>query len=200
MDKYTIENNFAEILANLNNIEDLKFVANALCASIKEQYDLRVKQLYPNAVNVKAEVKLTEVGKKTRNAKVKTGPDKKVTVKVETHNEKSVTIPAASKAEQPKVIKVVPLAKKPERKTEEVVQLTAADIEKIRALNITFEPNTETGRSWILRGDTKPIKELIKSQFEGKFFSKIQGAPGWVVRNSMVPEVAKALGFKLETA
>lgn len=82
------------------------------------------------------------------------------------------------------------------KKADESNTLVAiTDLKAIKKLGLTFEKYSD--KSYVLRGDTKPLCKILKEQFKGVFNSFLTGGPGWVIKNSNVEECAKALGIKV---
>lgn len=168
--------NFSSVLADVfsqyTTADELKSAANAMCAQIKEAYEARFKELNPNA--------------KTTS--------------------KPATAPAApakpeAKPKKDKTAKTKPVeAPKTETKsagdTDTLVAIT--DLKAIKKLGLTFEKYND--RYWVLRGDTKPLRKILKEQFKGVFNSHLSGGEGWVIKTVNVEECAKALGLKVPKA
>lgn len=168
--------NFSSVLADVfsqyTTADELKSTANAMCAQIKEAYEARFKELNPNA--------------KTTS--------------------KPATAPAApakpeAKPKKDKTAKTKPVeAPKTETKsagdTDTLVAIT--DLKAIKKLGLTFEKYND--RCWVLRGDTKPLRKILKEQFKGVFNSHLSGGEGWVIKTANVEECAKALGLKVPKA
>lgn len=133
--------------AQCAKVEDLKTLANAICAQVKEAYEIRCKEI--------------TTGKPATKAKTKKTSEKE------------------PKATSPKTL----------------ISVTDANTIKKLGLNFTFSEYNE--RCWVLRGDTKPLKVILKEKFEGKFNPRLKGGPGWIIRNAHVAECAKALGIKI---
>lgn len=80
--------------------------------------------------------------------------------------------------------------------TDTLVAIT--DLKAIKKLGLTFEKYND--RCWVLRGDTKPLRKILKEQFKGVFNSHLSGGEGWVIKTANVEECSKALGLKLPKA
>ena len=168
-----IQINFSSVLTDVfsqyTTADELKSVANAMCAQIKEAYEARFKELTPNA---KTASKPATVPAASAKPEVKSQKDK--TAKAKT-------------AEAPKT------EAKSASDTDTLVAIT--DLKAIKKLGLTFEKYND--RCWVLRGDTKPLRKILKEQFKGVFNSHLSGGEGWVIKTSNVDECAKALGIKL---
>lgn len=77
--------------------------------------------------------------------------------------------------------------------TDTLVAIT--DLAAIKKLGLSFVKYND--RCWVLRGDTKPLRKILKEQFKGVFNSHLSGGEGWVIKTVNVDECAKALGIKL---
>lgn len=82
---------------------------------------------------------------------------------------------------------------KPDKDTDTLISIT--DIKAIKELGLTFEKYND--RCWVLRGNTKPLRKILKEQFKGVFNSHLSGGKGWVIKTANVEECAKALGLKV---
>lgn len=69
------------------------------------------------------------------------------------------------------------------------------DLAAIKKLGLSFVKYND--RCWVLRGETKPLRKILKEQFKGVFNSHLSGGEGWVIKTANVDECAKALGIKL---
>lgn len=77
--------------------------------------------------------------------------------------------------------------------TDTLVAIT--DLAAIKKLGLSFVKYND--RCWVLRGDTKPLRKILKEQFKGVFNTHLSGGEGWVIKTANVDECAKALGIKL---
>lgn len=77
--------------------------------------------------------------------------------------------------------------------TDTLVDIT--DLAAIKKLGLSFVKYND--RCWVLRGETKPLRKILKEQFKGVFNSHLSGGEGWVIKTVNVDECAKALGIKL---
>lgn len=171
-----IQINFSSALTSVfsgyTSTEELKSAANAICAQVNDAYKAR----------------FTEITNKTKTTS------------------KPATAPAApakpeAKPKKDKTAKTKPVeAPKTETKsagdTDTLVAIT--DLKAIKKLGLTFEKYND--RCWVLRGDTKPLRKILKEQFKGVFNSHLSGGEGWVIKTANVEECAKALGLKVPKA
>lgn len=169
--------NFSSMLSSIfsqyTSTEELKSAANAMCAQVKEAYEARFKELTPN-------------GKAASNPA--TAPA--TPAKTETKGKKEKTAKAKPQ-EAPKTE-----AKAKTAGDTDLIAIT--DINAIKKLGLTFEKYND--RCWVLRGDTKPLRKVLKEQFKGVFNSHLSGGEGWVIKTANVEECAKALGLKVPKA
>ena len=77
--------------------------------------------------------------------------------------------------------------------TDTLVAIT--DLAAIKKLGLSFVKYND--RCWVLRGETNPLRKILKEQFKGVFNSHLSGGEGWVIKTANVDECAKALGIKL---
>lgn len=77
--------------------------------------------------------------------------------------------------------------------TDTLVAIT--DLAAIKKLGLSFVKYND--RCWVLRGETKPLRKILKEQFKGVFNSHLSGGEGWVIKTVNVNECAKALGIEL---
>jgi len=170
-----IQINFSSALTSVfsgyTSTEELKSAANAICAQVNDAYKAR----------------FTEITNKTKTAS------------------KPATAPATpakpeAKAKKEKTAKTKPAeAPKTKTKTKTVGEtdtlVAITDLAAIKKLGLSFVKYND--RCWVLRGETKPLRKILKEQFKGVFNSHLSGGEGWVIKTANVDECAKALGIKL---
>lgn len=170
--------NFANVFAQYSTIEELKALANNICGQVKTAYDARVKEITSGQSGVVVEVKaISEPAPKEK--KDKTAKAKEVAEKLKG---KSEAVNPAVKA----------------KASDEDTLIAITDIKAIKALGLSFEKYND--HCWVLRGDTKPLRKILKEQFKGVFNSHLSGGEGWVIKTANVEECAKALGLKVSKA
>lgn len=113
-----------------------------------------------------------------------------------TPNAKTASKPATAPAAPAKPAEAPKTETKSAGDTDTLVAIT--DLKAIKKLGLTFEKYND--RCWVLRGDTKPLRKILKEQFKGVFNSHLSGGEGWVIKTANVEECAKALGLKLPKA
>lgn len=167
--------NFASVFAKYNTVDELKTIANNICGQVKTAYDARIKEITSGQTGVVVEVTTPKTEAKTSERK---------TVKAKE---------AAKKQTEP----VKTTAKtKSDKDSDTLISIT--DIKAIKELGLTFEKYND--RCWVLRGNTKPLRKILKDQFKGVFNSHLTGGEGWVIKTANVDECAKALGIKVKAA
>lgn len=176
-----VRTNFTSVFANINNLDALKDVANLIHSQLKDAVHARSKEITDgvNVVNVVAEV-VTEAAPQTK-----------------TESKKSTTAKAKEVAAKMKTQTEAPKAKA-ESKTDDDTLIAITDTAAIKKLGLTFEKYNE--RCWVLRGETKPLRKVLKEQFKGVFNGRLSGGEGWVFRNENAQECANALGIKVKVA
>lgn len=173
-----IQINFSSALTSVfsgyTSTEELKSAANAICAQVNDAYKAR----------------FTEITNKTKTAS------------------KPATAPATpakpeAKAKKEKTAKTKPAeAPKTKTKTKTVGEtdtlVAITDLAAIKKLGLSFVKYND--RCWVLRGNTKPLRKVLKEQFKGVFNSHLTGGEGWVIKTANAQECATALGLKAKVA
>lgn len=171
--------NFTSVFAKYDTVEDLRTLANNICAQVKEAFDGRV-------------------------AEIKAGTDVTVEVNV-AKGEKTASKPAAKKSASSKAKEMAEKFKKQEKtvskakadgEAEKTVDIS--DPKAVKSLGLKFEKYNE--KCWVLRGETKPLRKELKEKFKGVFNSRLTGGEGWVFRTANAQECANALGLKVKVA
>lgn len=167
--------NFSSVLesvfAQYESTEELKTAANGLIEQVKTAYDARYKEIAAGASNTKT--------KTATPAPAKT----------EAKSKKDKT-PKTKPAETPKA------DTKTAGETDALIAIT--DTAAIKKLGLTFEKYNDS--CWVLRGNTKPLRKVLKEQFKGVFNSHLTGGEGWVIKTANAQECATALGLKVKVA
>lgn len=172
-----VSNNFATEFKNIQSINDLKVIANALMAELKKAYDERFEELKGSEPTVNAEIKV-ETAKKPKVKETKTA---------------KVEAPAPEKPKAKGKAKEVKGAKKTKapKKAQTVVTASA---EELSALNLEFKSYNE--RCMVLTGDTKPLRKELR-ELGGVYNSRLSVGEGWVFRNADAQRVCDALGVSV---
>ena len=158
------------LFAQQSKTEDLKNLANTICSEVKEAYEARFKEIQ-GAPAAKAE---------TPKSKSKVEPKKPATEKTKTSEPtKSESKPKSSSDANDIIMETI-------------------DIKAIKKLGLTFEKYSDW--CWVLRGETKPLRKILKEKFKGVFNSRLSGGEGWVIKTDNVKECAKALGLNVKVA
>lgn len=171
---------FTAAFAKCSTIEELRFVANDICEQVKEAFGIRSKE-------------------------IKQGEKKGVTIKVVENKQKTEVSKQADKKNKPNSPKETTAKKQnKETKVERTVEvdnetlISITDTEAIKKLGLTFERYND--KCWVLRGNTKPLRKVLKELFKGVYNSHLNGGEGWVFRTASVPECANALGLSVKVA
>lgn len=106
---------------------------------------------------------------------------------------KPATAPAAPAKPEAKAKREKTAKTKTAGDTDTLVAIT--DLAAIKKLGLSFVKYND--RCWVLRGETKPLRKILKEQFKGVFNSHLSGGEGWVIKTANVDECARALGIKL---
>lgn len=160
------------LFAQQSKTEDLKNLANTICAEVKEAYEARFKEI-KDTPSAKTETPKTESKSKSDN--------KKPTA-------------AKSKASEP----AKPESKSKTSSEANDIVMETIDLKAIKKLGLTFEKYSDW--CWVLRGETKPLRKILKEKFKGVFNSRLSGGEGWVIKTDNVKECAKALGLNVKVA
>lgn len=174
--------NFSVAFAKCGTIEELRFVANDICEQVKEAFGIRAKEI-KQGENNGAIIEVIE-------PKHKTDAPKQTDKKSKTHKPKEA---AAQANKQDKEVK----AETPEETDNETL-ISITDTEAIKKLGLKFEKYND--KCWVLRGNTKPLRKVLKELFKGVYNSRLNGGEGWVFRTASVPECASALGLSVKVA
>ena len=176
-----VRTNFTSVFANITTVNELKDVANIIRDQLVNSVNARIAEISKGTqvLNIVAEVTTdaTPQSKKATSAKAK-----KTSTKMKAQpNEPSVA---------------------PESETEDNSDndtlISITDTAAIKKLGLTFEKYND--RCWVLRGQTKPLRKVLKEQFKGVFNSRLSGGEGWVFKTANAKECAKALGLKVKVA
>lgn len=170
--------NFSSVLSSVfagyTSTEELKSAANAIFAQVNEAYQARFVEIANTAKTAS-----TPATAPAAPAKPEAKAKKEKTAKPKTAEAPKTETKAKSAGD-----------------TDTLVAIT--DLAAIKKLGLTFEKYND--RCWVLRGDTKPLRKILKEQFKGVFNSHLSGGEGWVIKTANVDECAKALGLKLPKA
>lgn len=167
--------NFASVFAKYDTVEKLKAIANNICGQVKAAYDARIKEITSGHTGVVVEVTTTKTEAKS--------PKEKIVKTKEAVKKQAEPVKTTAKT-------------KPDKDTDTLISIT--DIKAIKELGLTFEKYND--RCWVLRGNTKPLRQVLTDQFKGVFNSHLTGGKGWVIKTANVEGCAKALGLKITKA
>lgn len=180
-----VRTNFTSALANITTLDELKNVANIIRDQLVNAVNARIDEIAKGTqvLNVVAEVTATPA------------------VQPQTETKKSTTAKAKEVAAKMKAQTTTPKPEpkaKTESKSDDDALIAITDTAAIKKLGLTFEKYND--RCWVLRGETKPLRKVLKEQFKGVFNGRLSGGEGWVFRNENAQECANALGIKVKVA
>lgn len=173
--KNKIDCNFDAVFAGISDANDLKSVANEIREQLISAFNTRKGELDKAS--------------------------KKVTVKIAADNKKGAKeqpAPKAKKTAKDKTEKKTKTAATKEPAADIKTKIVITDMAAIKKLGLTFKKYND--KCWVLRGDTKPLKDILKDKFKGVFNSRLTGGEGWVIRTAMAQDCADALGFNIKVA
>lgn len=175
--------NFTTVFAKYDNIEELKAIANSICGQVKEAYDARLAEIKSGNTGVIVEVVDTAAATpQPKKKESKVAAAKEVAAKMkkqETASSKTKTADTTTESTDDTLIAIT-------------------DTAAIKKLGLTFEKYND--RCWVLRGETKPLRKILKEQFKGVFNSRLTGGEGWVFKTAVAQSVGDALGLKVKVA
>ena len=163
---------FAMLFAQESDTNNLKTFANTICVQVKEAYEARYMEIKNSPAK-------PEGSKTEQKAKSKT--EGKKTAKT-----------GAKTSEAPKA------EPKPKTDSNNDNVMETIDLKEIKKLGLTFEKYSDW--SWVLRGETKPLRKILKEKFKGVYNSRLSGGEGWVIKTDNVEACAKALGLNVNVA
>ena len=170
--------NFPTVFAKYDNIEELKAIANSICGQVKEAYDARLAEIKSGNTGVIVEVvDITAATPQPKKKESKVAAAKMK--KQETASPKTKTVDTTTESTDDTLIAIT-------------------DTAAIKKLGLTFEKYND--RCWVLRGETKPLRKILKEQFKGVFNSRLTGGEGWVFKTAVAQSVGDALGLKVKVA
>lgn len=182
--------NFASVFAKYETVEELKTVANDICGQVKTAFDARVKEIKSGNMDVEVEV----VGTQTEASKTE-----KKTKSLKAKNDKTAGAKEMAekfKKQEKKQKSEMQKESKENKNNDTLVELT--DTKAIKKLGLIFEKYND--KCWVLRGETKPLRKILKEQFKGVYNSRLTGGEGWVFRTASAQECADALGLNVKVA
>lgn len=174
--------NFTAVFAQFHTVEDLKAIANNICAQVKTAYEARVTEINNTKKGVVVDVEVSATPAQVPQSKgSKISAAKEAAAKMK----KQAATPA-------------PKAAAPAAESADDTLIAITDTAAIKKLGLTFEKYND--RCWVLRGNTKPIRKILKEQFRGVFNSRLTGGEGWVFKTASAQSVGDALGLKVKVA
>jgi len=183
--------NLNGIFAKINDKSELRETAQSIVTQIQTAYNARLAELMPKETPVVVDAAPSTKGKKSAPNKTKK------TTKGEFEGVPEANEQKATPTKKDKSAKdAAKSAKTESNKPEKVEQVKIASLSKkqIAAMNIRFEEYNE--KCMLLIGETKPIKEDIKSGGWTKWYSRDE-RQGWLVNKTYAAKLAKALKIKI---
>lgn len=180
--------NFTAVFAQFHTAEDLKAVANNICTQVKSAYEERIKEINAAKKGVVVEIEVEAAATPAPAVQPKTEGCKT----------------AAAKEVAAKMKKQAAATPQPKEKKSTITEpaddtlIAVTDTAAIKKLGLTFEKYND--RCWVLRGNTKPLRKILKEQFRGVFNSRLTGGEGWVFKTVSAQSVGDALGLKVKVA
>lgn len=187
----SVENIFSSIFATISTESELRETANSIAEMLKESFAERAKELKLTPAKTQAD-EPAKAAKATPATKVQKAKEVAKALKQKGKEKLQPTQPEL-KAESKATTKAKAKAKESDS---DDTTIDISDKKAIKALNLTFEKYND--KSWVLRGDTKPLRVALRQQFMGCFNSYLKGGEGWCFRNERAQEVADALGIKVK--
>lgn len=167
---------FHSTFNGINDIDQLRYVKQVIMLATQEAFEARRKEIEP-----KTETKPSvTVNMKPKAAPVEEAEAEEVKEEPKTEPKKTVVKKTAAKATK---------SAKEEVKQLKIAELTPADIKK---MGVKFYRYSE--KCIFLVGETKPIKEAIKSEAGGHWN---HARKGWFLKDEAGRKLAKEMGCKI---
>lgn len=167
---------FHSTFNGITDIEQLRYVKQVIMLATQEAFEARRKEIEP-----KTETKPSvTVNMKPKAAPVEEAEAEEVKEEPKAELKKTVVKKTAAKATKPS---------KEEVKQLKIAELTPADIKK---MGVKFYRYSE--KCIFLVGETKPIKEAIKSEAGGHWN---HARKGWFLKDEAGRKLAKEMGCKI---
>lgn len=191
--------NFTTIFSKFNTENELRSLANIICGQVKEAFEARMAEITATTgddLTVEVEVETTTAAapavapQPKSKGKGKTAAAKEVAERMKKSKETDKAT-AKAKAETKAETKAATTS-------DDDALIAITDLAAIKKLGLTFEKYND--RCWVLRGNTKPLRKILKDQFRGVFNSRLTGGEGWVFKTANAQNVSDALGLKVKVA
>lgn len=167
---------FHSTFNGINDIDQLRYVKQVIMLATQEAFEARRKEIEP-----KTETKPSvTVNMKPKAAPVEEAEAEEVKEEPKAEPKKTVVKKTAAKVTKPS---------KEEVKQLKIAELTPADIKK---MGVKFYRYSE--KCIFLVGETKPIKEAIKSEAGGHWN---HARKGWFLKDEAGRKLAKEMGCKI---
>lgn len=169
---------FHSTFSGISDIEQLRYVKQVIMLATQEAFEARRKEIEPKTErkpSVSVEMKPVAKTEEVEEAEAEEVVDEPKTTKKSTA--KKITAKKTEKSEKGEIKQI------------KIAELTAADIKK---MGVKFYKYSE--KCIFLVGETKPIKEAIKSECGGHWNS---ARKGWFLKAEAGRKLAKEMGCKV---
>ena len=174
---------FHSTFSGISDIEQLRYVKQVIMLATQEAFEARRKEIEPKTErkpSVSVEMKPVAKTEEVEEAEVEEVVDEPKATKKSTAKKTTAKKVAAKKTEK---------SAKEEVRQIKIAELTAADIKK---MGVKFYKYSE--KCIFLIGETKPIKEAIKSECGGHWNATRKG---WFLKAEAGRKLAKEMGCKV---
>lgn len=180
--------NFTSVFAKYDTVDELKAIANNICGQVKEAFDARVAEIKSGNTGVVVEVEVASNETKKTEPKLKSPTNK--------DNKTAGAKEMAEKFKKQEKGQKTEVKESKPKDNDTLIAIT--DTKAIKKLGLTFEKYND--KCWVLRGETKPLRKILKEQFKGVYNSRLTGGEGWVFRTASAQECADVLGLNVKVA
>lgn len=187
--------NFTTIFSKFNTENELRSLANIICGQVKEAFEARMAEITATTsddLTIEVEVETTTAAAPAEAPKTK-GKGKSAAAAA-----KEVAARLKQETAKPKAKAETKAEPKAAATSDDDALIAITDLAAIKKLGLTFEKYND--RCWVLRGNTKPLRKILKEQFRGVFNSRLTGGEGWVFKTANAQSVGDALGLKVKVA
>lgn len=192
---------FTTIFSHINDLNELKGLAQEIAQKVSSAYEARAKELMEAA-------KVAAAPKQPTPPPAPVAPSDNPFSNVSPVERKPKReVYRAKKAPKKEQVSAPTTAA---TKTEEDVQISISDKNALKQLKLSFHQYNKW--CWALYGDTKPLREDLRKKLGGKFVAtltdysgditgtKEQRFAGWLWKNEDVQKAADALGLQIKVA
>ena len=192
--------NLNGVFAQINNAKELKETTNNIIQQLSTAYNARLAELMPQkAAPVVVDTTPSTKGKKSTPAETKNTAKGEFEGVPEADEQEAAPAKKSKGTKKSEPAKDAAKATKPEKeKPARVEQVKIASLTKaqIKAMNIHFEEYNE--KCMLLIGETKSIKEDIKTGGWAKWYDRSgDERHGWLINKTYARKLAQALKIKI---